>query len=519
MSRIRLAIAIAVAALLTGLAGVVGPRPASAIPIPPSTSNCSYNGNPAVVTASNSTATAVTVNCTGLPANTNFQVVQASALGGVVSPSSAKLRLFDQATLVTMSTDTAGNGSALINVTATGGSPSFSAADANAVCPPTQAQVNAGLINCVVSVARINPTLGAFTGYNSAFIVYGTQLSPNAPTLVTLPATAAAGTAGTDTTLTASDAPGACPTPPTADSRCWWGSAIFGAPNAAVGVPGFRTAVNGVSAANTLRASPAVYCQRGATAAACTGLAAGTLVPPALSGTITTPGSGLQGVNPVVADEPTTGPNMGNGTLPPILPGKANVEATATFVVPVAITTTALPDGTAFSPYVATLTGIGGTTPYTWSITAGSLPAGLSLNSSTGKISGTPTAAGTTSFTVTVTDATPTTTTPPGPFVASRSLSITVSPAPLTITTMSLPNAQVGKPYAATVTAIGGTSPYTWSITSGSLPRGLSLNPATGVIAGTPTRPPGTFSFVVTVIDAIETTASQRLSITVIPGP
>ena len=210
---------------------------------------------------------------------------------------------------------------------------------------------------------------------------------------------------------------------------------------------------------------------------------------------------------------------MGNGTLPPILPPKANVEAIATFVVPVAITTTALPDGTAFSPYAATLAGIGGTTPYSWSITAGSLPAGLSLNASTGTISGTPTAAGTTSFTVTVTDATPTTTTPPGPFVASRSLSITVRPAPLTITTMSLPDAQVGKPYAATVTAIGGTSPYTWSITSGSLPRGLSLDPATGVIAGTPTRPPGTFSFVVTVTDAIAATASQGLSITASPGP
>ena len=72
MSRIRLTIVIGVAALLTGLAGVVGPRPASAIPIPPSTSNCSYNGNPAMVAASNLAETVVEVNCTGLPANTNF---------------------------------------------------------------------------------------------------------------------------------------------------------------------------------------------------------------------------------------------------------------------------------------------------------------------------------------------------------------------------------------------------------------------------------------------------------------
>ena len=67
MSRTRLATVIAVAALLVGLAGVVGPRPASAIPIPPSTSTCSYNGNPGVVTANNSTATTVTVTCPGLP--------------------------------------------------------------------------------------------------------------------------------------------------------------------------------------------------------------------------------------------------------------------------------------------------------------------------------------------------------------------------------------------------------------------------------------------------------------------
>jgi hypothetical protein len=235
MLRMRLIIPIAVAALLTGLAGVVGPRPASAIPIPPSTSDCTYNGNPTLVTASNSTATPVTVTCTGLPPNTHFQVVQASALGGVVSPASGKLQLFDRASLEPMNTDSAGNGSAVINVTATGGSPSFSTPEADAVCPPTQAQVNAGLVNCVVSVASINTALHTFTAHDSAFIVYGTQPSPNAPTLVTLPATAALDTAGTDTTLTASEAPGACPTPPTADSRCWWGSAIFGAPNAAVG--------------------------------------------------------------------------------------------------------------------------------------------------------------------------------------------------------------------------------------------------------------------------------------------
>jgi len=68
------------------------------------------------------------------------------------------------------------------------------------------------------------------------------------------------------------------------------------------------------------------------------------------------------------------------------------------------ITTTSLPDGTVSIAYSQTLTATGGTTPYTWIISSGSLPAGLSLNSSTGEISGTPTSTGTSNFTVKVVD-------------------------------------------------------------------------------------------------------------------
>ena len=56
----------------------------------------------------------------------------------------------------------------------------------------------------------------------------------------------------------------------------------------------------------------------------------------------------------------------------------------------------------------------------------------------------------------------------------------------LTISTTSLPNGQVGVAYSATLTATGGTTPYAWSITSGVLPTGLSLNASTGLISGTP---------------------------------
>ena len=143
------------------------------------------------------------------------------------------------------------------------------------------------------------------------------------------------------------------------------------------------------------------------------------------------------------------------------------------------ISTTILVNGVADTPYSATISAFGGAQPYAWSIT-GSLPTGLTLNSSTGVISGTPTTAGASSFTVNVTDQTS-----PTAETATASLSITIIP-PLSIATTALPRGSVGASYTASLAETGGVSPYTWSITSGSLPSGLTLNPATGAITGTP---------------------------------
>ncbi|MBR1603668.1 MAG: putative Ig domain-containing protein, partial [Synergistaceae bacterium] len=130
------------------------------------------------------------------------------------------------------------------------------------------------------------------------------------------------------------------------------------------------------------------------------------------------------------------------------------------------ITTSSLAAGTVGTAYSTTLTA-SGTTPITWSVSSGSLPTGLSLNASTGIISGTPSAAGTFSFTVTASNSAGSNT---------KSLSITVSTAASTgtapvITTASLATGTVGTAYNVTLTATG-TTPITFSISSGTLPTG-----------------------------------------------
>jgi len=97
-------------------------------------------------------------------------------------------------------------------------------------------------------------------------------------------------------------------------------------------------------------------------------------------------------------------------------------------------------------------------------------------------------------------------------------VTVTFTP-PLRVTTTSLPDATGGVPYSATLTAMGGVKPYTWSVTSGSLPPGMTLDSFTGVISGT-SDVTGTYQFTVTVKDSEhpKMTASAALSIAV-SGP
>lgn len=169
-----------------------------------------------------------------------------------------------------------------------------------------------------------------------------------------------------------------------------------------------------------------------------------------------------------------------------------------------AVTTTSLPAAEVGAAYSASVAATGGTPPYTWAVIAGALPPGLSLNASTGAITGTPTSVGVSSATFQATDA--------AAAIGSAVLAITVAAA-LAVSTSSLPGGNTGAAYSAALATSGGTGSVSWSITSGALPAGLALNASTGAITGTPTTA-GTSSFTVQARDTYRT-ATRSLSIAV----
>lgn len=171
------------------------------------------------------------------------------------------------------------------------------------------------------------------------------------------------------------------------------------------------------------------------------------------------------------------------------------------------ITTALLPNGFVNVAYGTTLQASGGTGAFVWSITSGSLPAGLSLNATTGVISGKPAASGKSIFTLKVADSSTQT--------ATQQLSITIEP-PLTITSTALADGTVNVPYSAAVEAAYATLPVTWGVSSGTLPTGLTLDPGSGIVSGTPAVA-GTSDFTVMVTDSSvpSQTATRSLSITV----
>jgi hypothetical protein len=239
--------------------------------------------------------------------------------------------------------------------------------------------------------------------------------------------------------------------------------------------------------------------------------------------------------------------SVGTGTMPPgltlapttgVISGKPTLVGNFTFTVrltdatqttvnseslriaitpgPLVITSTGdLTAATATFAYTHQLTALGGKAPYVWSLPAGSvLPPGLTLNANSGVISGTPTTAGTYTFTVKATDSQQ-----PTVSTTSGNLRIIVAPAPLIITsTGDLTGGRINQAYTYQLTFTGGTPPVTWSLPTGStLPPGLTLNATTGVISGTPTAT-GQFNFTVKLTDSLNvSTTSGNLRIVISP--
>jgi hypothetical protein len=187
--------------------------------------------------------------------------------------------------------------------------------------------------------------------------------------------------------------------------------------------------------------------------------------------------------------------------------GNATQAFTLVVAAAPAITTTSLANGTQGTAYSQILTLSGGTAPFAWTLAAGSLPPGITLDAVKGTLSGNPSASGNLSFTVQVKDSSSAT--------ATQRLTVAIAP-PLAITTASaLPSGTANVPYAATLAASGGSLPLTWSLVSGSLPPGVSLSPS-GIVSGTPSDAASS-TFTVQVKDSAAASAAASFSVVIAP--
>ncbi|MEB2362287.1 MAG: putative Ig domain-containing protein [Bryobacteraceae bacterium] len=188
-----------------------------------------------------------------------------------------------------------------------------------------------------------------------------------------------------------------------------------------------------------------------------------------------------------------------------------SVSREYTIFVGPGITISPLPPGEVGRDYSATLTATGGEPPYSWSLVGGLLPSGLNLSPG-GAVTGVPTRQGVFAFTIQVSDV--------NNRQASRDFTVDVS-LPLGIGTEGSFTGRIGTAFSQTITAAGGSTPYTWSLASSGFP-GLSIDPATGTLAASPSLP-GTYSFIVEVRDAsgrvVTKTFTARIDSDITIGP
>jgi hypothetical protein len=217
---------------------------------------------------------------------------------------------------------------------------------------------------------------------------------------------------------------------------------------------------------------------------------------------------------------------MMNIRTPRLLPAAAALLVTAAWLVscgsPTAplpdlrIVTQSVPDATRRQPYEATVEATGGDGAYTWSLSAGTIPPGLTLSQTQAgqaRLTGTPQEAGHFTFTLRAQSG--------DGQSASRPYTIVVAPS-LTIATASLPPAFVGSTYSQAIHAVGGDGEYDWAVTAGSLPPGLELGVDDlgqgdqAIISGVPEEQ-GVYTFTLTVMTRDGDSASRQFTITVSP--
>jgi LPXTG-motif cell wall-anchored protein len=179
--------------------------------------------------------------------------------------------------------------------------------------------------------------------------------------------------------------------------------------------------------------------------------------------------------------------------------GGGTSTTAVTFVVtspPIVVTSATAPTAPTGSAYTYTIPVTGGGAPYTYTVASGSLPSWATLNAN-GTITGTPTSAGgPTTFRINVTNA-----------VGTTPITVTLSSAvPTSVGANTTITATVNQPSTTTISP-GGTGPFAFAVTNGSLPAWATLNTSTGVISGTPTVA-GTGSFTVTVSGAYGTAST-----------
>lgn len=188
--------------------------------------------------------------------------------------------------------------------------------------------------------------------------------------------------------------------------------------------------------------------------------------------------------------------NSGNFNLSIRSTDQYGATGTVSYTISVAAPTIAvspatLPNGTYGSAYSQTVTASGGNGSYSFAVTSGSLPSGMTLASG-GALSGTPTASGSYSFTVTATDG--------NSFTGSRGYTLTIASPTLSLSPASVPGGSTGTPYSQTFSTSGGIAPYSYSLLGGALPSGITLSGG-GLLSGIPIVA-GTFNFTVRSTDA-----------------